>query len=85
MDENRKIVAVSDELTPIRQMLEDRGYEVVPVTDRAYTEADAIVITGMTRNVAGMEDIRTKAPVIDATGQDAEEVVRHLEERLTLS
>lgn len=86
MSEGRKrVVAVSDELTPVRQLLEERGFEVIPISDETYPRADAVIITGMTRDLMGMQDRRAEVPIIDATGRDAHEVLQVLQERLAWS
>lgn len=82
----RKRVAVESQLSNIKEYLKQKGYEVVELKEtlseknnlNAY---DAIVITGQSRNMLGIDDISTKVPVIDATGMspfDVEESIKRL-------
>jgi galactitol-specific phosphotransferase system IIB component len=81
-----KRVAVESQLSNIKEYLKQKGYEVVELKEtlseknnlNAY---DAIVITGQSRNMLGIDDISTKVPVIDATGMspfDVEESIKRL-------
>ncbi|MBE3591589.1 MAG: YkuS family protein [Thermoanaerobacter sp.] len=81
-----KRVAVESQLSNIKEYLKQKGYEVVELKEtlseknnlNAY---DAIVITGQSRNMLGINDISTKVPVIDATGMspfDVEESIKRL-------
>jgi hypothetical protein len=72
-----KRVAVEEELTDLRLMLTQRGYEVVKPGDAR--QADALIITGMDRNVMGMQDINVESLVIDASGRTPEEIFEKLE------
>lgn len=79
-----KRVAVSYELGQIRSLLRERGYEVVDleIGAEALGKVDAVVVSGLSENLLGMEDRLTEAPVIDARGRQAEEVLWDLEKRL---
>ena len=81
-----KRIAVGSQLSNIKEYLKQKGYEVVELKEtlseknnlNAY---DAIVITGQSRNMLGIDDISTKVPVIDATGMtpfDVEESIKRL-------
>jgi len=81
-----KRIAVESQLSNIKEYLKQKGYEVVELKEtlseknnlNAY---DAIVITGQSRNMLGIDDISTKVPVIDATGMtpfDVEESIKRL-------
>lgn len=81
-----KRIAVESQLSNIKEYLKQKGYEVVELKEtlseknnlNAY---DAIVITGQSRNMLGINDISTKVPVIDATGMspfDVEESIKRL-------
>lgn len=72
-----KRVAVEQELSDLRLMLTQRGYEVVNPGDAR--QVDALIITGMDRNVMGMQDINVESMVIDASGQTPEEIFKKLE------
>ena len=72
-----KRVAVEEELTDLRLMLTQRGYEVVKPGDAR--QADPLIITGVDRNVMGMQDINVESMVIDASGRTPEEIFEKLE------
>lgn len=75
-------VAVEPNLAPVRAALEREGFEVVPLEPGATPEVDAIVVTGMSENLAGHGDARgRRAPVIDARGLSAEQVVAEVRRR----
>lgn len=69
-------IAVEDNLTGVRDLLEKSGYEVVRLAEQR--EADAIVVTGMDNNVLNMQDIATGVPVIDASGKTPQEILESL-------
>ncbi|MDI3280613.1 MAG: YkuS family protein [Bacillota bacterium] len=79
-----KRVAVSYELGQIRALLQEKGYEVVDleVGEKALPKVDAVVVSGLSENLLGREDRLTGAPVIDARGRQAEEVLWDLGKRL---
>lgn len=78
---SRKIVAVEGQLSPIRDALQEAGYHVVPLTHETLTEAQAVVVQGTDDNFLGMENALTNAPVINAEGMTANDVVREVERR----
>ncbi len=81
---DRKI-AIEPNLSPIRDYLTDRGFQVEDIRYGAESrrfnpdEYAAIIITGQDRNFMGMNDIKTKAPVIDASGLTPQDVFSKLE------
>ncbi len=77
-----RLVAVEDGLTPIADALRDKGYAVMPFDRGDLDQVDAIVVSGQDDNLMGIQDIQTKAPVINAEGLTAEQVAREVEERL---
>lgn len=79
-------VAVEMNLTDLREYLDNQGYEVVQLDPLSLSgvelhNCEAVVISGMDRNMLGMQDIHTEAPVIDATGMSPEEVYKQLQNR----
>lgn len=72
-------VAVDGYLGSVRQMLSDRGYEILPMDQ--LTEADCVVVSGGDSNMMGVETALTKAPVIAALGMTPEEVMAEVERR----
>lgn len=83
MDEPRKIVAVDNELSNIRQALENEGIEVVDIKEYPQHAAVAI-ITGQDDNLLGRMDRAIEAHIVDATGKDIGEVVSTVKKRLEL-
>ncbi|MBE3582596.1 MAG: YkuS family protein [Limnochordaceae bacterium] len=79
---NQRRVALDDKLEYLRRSLQQNGYQVVGLTDGLRT-ADAVVISGMNRNLTGAQDIRVDAPVVDADGKTPDEVLAALAERLS--
>lgn len=75
--QNSKI-AVEDQLTNVKKMLEERGYTVVSPKNAG--DVTAVVVTGMDNNLMNMQNITTKAPVIDATGKDLYEILSLIRE-----
>lgn len=81
-------VAISESLTPVKKMLHRAGYEVINLENEAIFsetdigEYDAVVISGIDENMAGMHDILGRAVVINATGKRPEEIVEELPSRL---
>lgn len=81
-----KRIAVESQLSNIKEYLKQKGYEVVELKETLSEKSnlnvyDAIVITGQSRNVLGIDDILAKVPVIDATGMtpfDVEESIKRL-------
>lgn len=77
-----KRVAIEPNLTPVRAALQARGWQVVPLEPGRRQAADAYVVTGMQDNLLGMMDTGgNKAPVIEARGLTAEQVVQEVERR----
>jgi hypothetical protein len=78
-------IAVQKGLTPVKDYLIDRGYDVEAVDFDVFSQAqnedyDAIVVNGMSNDFLGMQDTATNAPVIDATGMTPEEVCEQIEQ-----
>ncbi len=71
-----RTIAVEDSLTGVRDLLEKNGYAVVGLSRQR--DAEAIVVSGLDNNVMNMQDITTKAPVIDAAGKTPEEILASL-------
>lgn len=74
-----KRIAVQGDLSPVSELLRERGYDVVPLTDEALGGADAVILTGESDDMLGDETIRTQVPVISAEGLTPEEVLRRIE------
>lgn len=75
-------IGVEESLTNVQQALQEKGYQVVTLNaEHDAADCDCCVISGQDRNVMGMQDAITDAPVIDAHGKSAEEVIQAVEER----
>jgi uncharacterized protein with PIN domain len=75
-------VAVEEALTPVAQMLRQNGYDVVNLNGNELNQADCVVLTGGDLNVMGMQDIQTKAQIINAEGKSAEDVLQEVKQRI---
>lgn len=74
-----KKIGVEPDLTPIKDFLKEKGYDVVNInngvsSDISISNFDAIVVSGLSNNFLGMEDTFTKGKVIDASGLTPSEV-----------
>lgn len=75
-------IAVAENLSQVKQELSDQGYQVVTMDEA--NEADCCVITGLDENMMGMAETMTKAPVINAQGLTANEIVNQVQQRIQL-
>lgn len=80
-------VAVEPNLTPVKELLSSKGYQVDSINESGNTSMaagnyDAYIVTGMNSNFMGMGNTSSKALVIDATGLTAEQVYQELQSRL---
>lgn len=78
---NRAIVAIEGQLSPFTNLLKEKGYDVIPLDEKAMGVASAIVVQGTDHNFLGMEDPRTLAPVINADGMTPDEVLAAVDHR----
>ena len=69
-----KIIAVENNLAPIKDYLLDQGCQVIDVESAQNTRVDAIVISGSSKDLLGMQDVVIDVPVIDARGKTPSEV-----------
>ena len=69
-----KIVAVENNLAPIKDYLLDQGRQVIDVESTKNTRVDAVVISGSSKDLLGMQDVVIDVPVIDARGKTPSEV-----------
>lgn len=75
-----RVIAVDENLKGLKEALASQGYDIVDLTEEEMKRADAVVITGMDQNMMGMEDIKTKVPVINAQGKSSEDIVKDINE-----
>lgn len=70
-------VAIEDSLQQVKDFLKNKGYDIVQLNQES-NNADVIIISGQDKDMMGMQDITTQAPVINAEGLTAEEVYKQL-------
>jgi adenine C2-methylase RlmN of 23S rRNA A2503 and tRNA A37 len=70
---------VEDGLTPVKEYLQQRGYQVVSM--REGQKADAVVVSGMDENLMNMENVVMDAPIVNAQGMTPEDILRELERK----
>lgn len=74
-------VAVEGALTPVAQMLQQNGYDVVQLSENELNQVDCVVISGGDQNVMGIQDRATKAQIVNAEGLTAEQVVQQVQQK----
>lgn len=83
----KKRVAVESQLSNVSEYLERQGFDVLKFqhndsSSGQLQSVDAIITSGMDLDFLGMHDIKTQAPVIDASGLSAQQIGDMLESRL---
>ncbi|MCL8208433.1 MAG: YkuS family protein [Actinomycetia bacterium] len=73
-------VAVDAELTPVADALKAAGFRVVGL-DADLGRVQAVVVDGMEKRFLGMNRPSTPAPVIEARGLSAQQVVAEVRRR----
>ncbi|HHV34377.1 MAG TPA: YkuS family protein [Syntrophomonadaceae bacterium] len=76
-------VAVEEGLGNVQKALKEAGYQVVGLEPGNLERARIVVISGVDSNMMQQQDIGTTAPVINAAGQSAQEIVEAVRERLS--
>lgn len=74
----RKIAVEEGISNAVMDTLKKQGYEIV--SPYRGQNVDVIITTGLDNNVMNMQDISTKAPVIDASGKTPEEILKRVKE-----
>ncbi|NDI37150.1 YkuS family protein [Chengkuizengella sediminis] len=75
-------VAVEDNLSNVKQALQNEGHEVFNLEENNMQNCQCCVITGQDQNMMGIADTQTQASVINADGLTAEEVVNQVNQSL---
>lgn len=75
-----RTIAVEEGLSDLKNLLEDKGYQVVGL--KTSLPVDAAVVTGMDNNLMNQQNLVYEVPVVNAAGRDAGEVVEELERKL---
>lgn len=82
-----KKVAVQKGLSPVKSYLENSGYSVKEFDSRKKTadnylnKFDAVVVTGESENIMGIEDATTNASIINADGMTPEDIKNEIERK----
>jgi len=77
------VIGVEEALTNVQEALRDKGYEVKTIKNEQDVQGcDCCVVTGSEMNAMGINDTMTKAPVIDAKGMSAEDIVKEVASRM---
>lgn len=73
-------VAVETGLHPVKSYLEQQGCQVVDIQNGASPagQAAVICISGMDKNLMGMQDIITDVPVVSCDGLSPEQVYQRV-------
>jgi len=74
VDAVNKVIAVDEGLTPLKNFLTEQGCTIINVNAAANQQVDAVVLSGMTENFQGIQDVSTSAPIITAKGLTPEEI-----------
>jgi galactitol-specific phosphotransferase system IIB component len=80
-------IAIEPELTPIKDYLTKKGYEVENINmheQKSDTTGvyDAYIVNGIADNFLGMEDTRTSSVVINAEGLSPDKIYHQLKTQL---
>jgi hypothetical protein len=80
--QGNKRVAIEPNLGPIQQYLQQQGYQCEQLNEQ--TAADqgyrALIISGADRNLMGIQNATTTAPVINAEGLTPQDVANRLQQ-----
>lgn len=75
-------VAVENSLGSVKEYLQNKGVEVISLEAGQKANYDCCVISGQDKDVMGIADVTTKAPVVNAEGMTEEEVYQAVNQRL---
>lgn len=78
-------IAIDSGITNYRPILENEGFEVVDLTAHGPAGAEAVLLSGISRNVMGDENRVTGAMVFDVSGRQPEEVVYDLRKHFRMA
>lgn len=83
-----KNIAIDKDLSSIKNYLTNEGYTVQVIDNNQKHDAnylnnfDALVVSGTTSNVMGVETTSTKIPIIKANGMTSEDVKKALDRQV---
>ncbi len=81
----KRRIALDSGLGNYRSILTSEGFEVIDMVAKGPRDADAILLSGMDRNIAGNETRASDAFVLDVTGRQPEEVLYDLRKHFALA
>ncbi|WP_048602142.1 YkuS family protein [Rubeoparvulum massiliense] len=77
-------IGVEENLTHVEDALRERGYETVPLRNEDdFYGCDCCVVTGQDSNLMGIQNVSFEGSIIDASGMNAEEICREVDERVS--
>lgn len=74
------IVALDSGLTPVKNYLTKQGCQIINLGEVNNQKVDAVILSGMDKNIMGMEDIVIDAPVFSAEGMTPEEIWQDIQQ-----
>ena len=77
-------IAVEASLPQVKETLSKEGYQVMTLDASNADQCDCCVISGLDQNMMGIADTSTKAPVINADGLTANEVLDQVQQHVNL-
>src|SRR5699024_7534747 len=86
LEEEEKMarIGVEPALSDVKEALTQMGHEVVELrSEDDVSGCDCCIISGQDKNIMGIEDATLAGPVINAEGQNAEEVCDMVTEKLS--
>jgi hypothetical protein len=75
-------IGVENSLGDVKEMLQNNGHEVAALDERNVDQFECCVISGQDKNMMGMTETVTKAPVINAQGLTSEQVLQRVQQSL---
>jgi hypothetical protein len=75
-----KVIALDDGLLPVKNYLKEQGCQIINIDAAKNLQVDAVILSGMSENFLGIEDIMIDAPVINAKGMTPEEMWRDIQQ-----
>ena len=75
-------IGVEQSLTNVQEALRAKGYDIVELKQESDAKGlDCCVITGLDKDVLGMQNASMKGSVIDAHGLTADEICQQVDEK----
>ena len=76
-------IGVEQSLTNVQEALRAKGYDIVELKQESDAKGvDCCVVTGLDKDVLGMQDTSMKGSVIDAHGLTADEICQQVDEKM---